>query len=56
MKPTGETDEKTDGSPKIPARFDFLFFFCQCYIVVIAESYKAKLATVDLGFVFSDIF
>lgn len=45
MKPTGETDEKIDGSPKIPAGFDF---FCQCYIVVVAESYKVKLATVDL--------
>lgn len=32
------------------------FFFCQCYIVVIVESYKLKLATVDLSFVFSDIF
>lgn len=27
MKPTGESDEKTDGSPKIPAQFDFSFFF-----------------------------
>lgn len=32
------------------------FFFCQCYIVVIVESYKVKLATVDLSFVFSDVF
>ena len=42
VKPRGETDEKTDGSPKIPARFDFFFFFFspQCYIVVIVESYK----------------
>lgn len=45
VEPTGETDEKIDGSPKIPARFDFL---CQCYIVVVVESYKVNLATVDL--------
>lgn len=45
VKPTGETDEQIDGSPKIPARFDF---FCQRYIVVVVESYKVKLATVDL--------
>lgn len=39
VEPTGETGEKTDGSPKIPALFFSSFL---CYIVVIVKKLQTE--------------
>lgn len=58
-RPDGEThrrDRPEDWWLAKNTCFFLGFFFRQCYVVVIAESYKLKLATVDLSCVFSDVF